>query len=367
MSEATPLRERVMQALCEVQDPELHQDLVTLGMIGEVDASPEAVRVKVILTTPACPLRNEIGDDVKAAVRSVAPDAEVTVEFGSKVQQAKRGAPTGESQLLPEVRNVVLVASGKGGVGKSTVAANLAVALAATGARVGLMDADIHGPSMPIMMGVDGFPVEPNDDKSFDPVEVHGVKLMSMGFFLPPDQAVIWRGPMMSSAIVQFARDCRWGELDYLFLDLPPGTGDVQLTVSQDLDVTGAVIVSTPQDVALADVIRAQAMFEKVQIPILGVIENMSYFVCDGCGKRHELFGHGGARHVAERLQLPYLGALPIEQTLRDTGDAGVPEVLAHPDSEVTDTFRKMAEQVASGISVLAHTRAAETSGEEPH
>jgi len=367
MSDEHPLQERVMQALCEVQDPELHQDQVTLGMIGEVDASPEAVRVKVILTTPACPLKNVIGDDVQAAVKTVAPDAEVTVEFDSRVQAAKRGAPTGKSELLPEVRNVVLVASGKGGVGKSTIAANLAVALAATGAKVGLMDADIHGPSMPIMMGVQGFPVQPNDDKSFDPVEVHGIKLMSMGFFLPPDQAVIWRGPMMSSAIVQFARDCRWGDLDYLFLDLPPGTGDVQLTVSQDLDVTGAVIVSTPQDVALSDVIRAQSMFEKVEIPILGVIENMSYFVCDGCGKRHELFGHGGAQAVAEKLDLPFLGSLPIEPSLRATSDSGVPQVLALPDSDVTMTFRKMAKDVAARISVLAHTRTAETPGEEPH
>jgi ATP-binding protein involved in chromosome partitioning len=367
MSEEQPLREQVMQALCSVQDPELHQDLVTLGMIGEVDASPEAVRVKVILTTPACPLKNVIGGDVEAAVKTVAPDAEVTVEYGSRVQEAKRGAPTGTSELLPQVRNVVLVASGKGGVGKSTVAANLAVALAATGAKVGLMDADIHGPSMPIMMGIEGFPVEPNDDKSFDPVEVHGIKLMSMGFFLPPDQAVIWRGPMMSSAIVQFARDCRWGELDYLFLDLPPGTGDVQLTVSQDLDVSGAVIVSTPQDVALADVIRAQSMFEKVEIPILGVIENMSYFVCDGCGKRHEVFGHGGAEAVAKRMGLKFLGSLPIEPSLRDTSDSGVPQVLALPDSDVTATFRRMAEEVAARISVLAHTRAAETPGEAPH
>ncbi len=364
-----PLEERVMEVLGQVQDPELHQDLVTLGMIGDLEVSEERVRVQVMLTTPACPLRDDIGTSVRQAVATVAPDAEIEVDFGSQVRSGTRGAPEGEeAPLLPGVKNVILVASGKGGVGKSTIAANLAVALARDGAAVGLMDADIHGPSMPIMMGAQGMPVRPHgaDDQTFDPIDVHGLKLMSMGFFLPEDQAVIWRGPMMSNAIVQFARDCHWGELDYLVLDLPPGTGDVQLTVSQNLKVTGAVVVSTPQDVALADVVRAQSMFSKVGIPILGVIENMSYFVCDGCGKRHELFGTGGARDKAAELGLHYLGALPLDPSVRNTGDSGVPQVAAEPDSETAKRLVAMAREVAGRVSVVAHMRSTQ-GGDQPH
>jgi ATP-binding protein involved in chromosome partitioning len=357
----TPLSERILQALAQVQDPELHQDLVSLGMIQDLDASEQRVRVKVMLTTPACPLKDVIGRDVRAAIAGVTPDAEIVVDFGADVRDGKRkGTPDEEGPLLPGVKNVILVSSAKGGVGKSTVAANLAVALAKLGASVGLLDADILGPSMPIMFGVEGNPLEPNEDgKTFDPVEKHGVKLVSMGFLLPPGQAIIWRGPMQSSAIVQFTRECQWGELDYLVVDLPPGTGDIQLTVAQKLAVTGAVMVSTPQDVALADVVRGQAMFDKVDVPVIGVIENMSYFLCDGCGKRHELFGSGGAQRTAERLDLEFLGALPLEQTVRRTGDAGVPQVLAYPDAELTATFMDIARRVAARVSVLAHVRQA--------
>jgi len=351
------LRERVMQALAQVQDPELHQDLVSLGMIDELEVTEGHVRVTVLLTTPACPMKDVIGGDVRAAVLGVLPDAEVEVAFGAKVREGKR--KTGEP-LLPTVKNVILVASAKGGVGKSTVAANLAVALQRLGAKVGLMDADILGPSMPIMMGIEDHPVEPHEDKTFDPAERHGVKLMSTGFFLPQGQAVIWRGPMQASALLQFMRDCRWGELDYLVMDLPPGTGDVQLTLAQQVRVTGAVIVSTPQDVALADVVRGQAMFDKVDVPIIGVVENMSYFVCGECGKRHELFGSGGAEQTAERLGLHFLGSLPLEPTIRKTGDVGVPQVIALPDAEVSQTFLRIAEQVAARVSVLAHMRQVE-------
>ena len=361
------IHERVMRALSAVQDPELHQDLVTLGMIREVVVSETRVRVEVELTTPACPLKGTIERSVREAVSAVVEGLEVEVVLGARVRQGTRAAPEAGQPLLPEVRNVILVASGKGGVGKSTVAVNLAVALSRLGASVGVMDADIHGPSMPIMMGVEGAPVRPNDDGSFDPIDVHGIKLMSMGFFLPPDEAVIWRGPMASKAIVQFARDCRWGELDYLVLDLPPGTGDVQLTTSQKLDVTGAVIVSTPQDVALADVIRGQAMFDKVDVPVIGVVENMSYFLCDGCGKRHELFGTGGAEAKARELGLPFLGALPLVPALRRSGDDGVPLVLAEPDADVSRTLVDMARQVAARVSVLAHVRKANVPGEEAH
>jgi len=359
--ESAALRDRILQALAGVQDPELHQDLVSLGMIRELDASEERVRVKVMLTTPACPLKDVIGRDVREAIAGVVPGAAIEVDFGADVRTGKRaGQPDEQGPLLPGVRNVILVSSAKGGVGKSTVAANLAVALAKLDASVGLLDADILGPSMPIMFGVDGNPLEPNEDgKTFDPIVKHGVKLVSMGFLLPPGQAVIWRGPMQSSAIVQFTRECQWGDLDYLVVDLPPGTGDIQLTVAQKLSVTGAVMVSTPQDVALADVIRGQAMFDKVDVPIIGVVENMSYFLCDGCGKRHELFGSGGAEQTAIRLGLEFLGALPLEQTVRRTGDAGVPQVLAYPDAELTATFTDIARRVAARVSVLAHVRQA--------
>ena len=357
MGDDGQLRQRVMEALSGVHDPELHQDLVSLGMIGQVEATGERVVVEVILTTPACPLKSVIRDDVVNALQPVVPDAEVHVAFSSRVQEGKRAAAEGPP-LLPGVKNVILVAAAKGGVGKSTVAANLAVGLARLGADVGLMDGDILGPSMPIMMGIEGNPVKPKDeDGGFEPVRVHGIKLMSMGFFLPERQAVIWRGPMQSSAIVQFARDCNWGELDYLILDLPPGTGDIQLTAAQRLAVTGAVMVSTPQDVALADVVRGQAMFDKVDVPIIGVIENMSYFLCDGCGKRHELFGSGGAKATAEELDLPFLGTLPLEPMIRESGDLGVPMVLAEPDGEISMTFLDIARKVAARVSVLAHVR----------
>jgi len=361
------MRERVMRALSSVQDPELHQDLVTLGMIRDVQASESHVRVEVELTTPACPLKHTIRASVRDAVAAVVPDAEIEVVLSARVRQGTRAAPESAQPLLPHVRNVILVASGKGGVGKSTVAVNLAVALSRLGASVGVMDADIHGPSMPIMLGLGAEPIRPNEDGTFDPIDVHGIKLMSMGFFLPADQAVIWRGPMASKAIVQFARDCRWGALDYLVLDLPPGTGDVQLTTSQKLEVSGAVLVSTPQDVALADVVRGQAMFDKVDVPVIGVVENMSYFLCDECGTRHELFGMGGARAKAEELGLPFLGSLPLVPELRRSGDDGVPLVLADPDAEVSRALVEMARQIAARVSVLAHVRRAALAGEEAH
>ncbi len=348
-----------MEALSRVKDPELGRDLVTLGMIGKLAVSPAKVEVEVILTTPACPLKDHIGNDVRAAVGEAVPGAEVLVTFGAKVRDARHpvGDPVGDAPpVLPKVKNVVLVASGKGGVGKSTVATNMAVALAADGAKVGLMDADILGPSIPIMLGMPQFPVKPNDDgKTFDPAEAHGISFLSMGFFVPDGEAVIWRGGMQAGAIMQFARDCRWGELDYLLIDLPPGTGDVQLTIAQQLKVTGAVVVSTPQDVALADVVRARAMFAKVNIPILGVVENMSYFICDECSKRHELFGSGGARDKAAEQGLHFFGSLPLVGSIRDSGDRGLPQVLADPESETAQIFIAMARQLAGRVSMEAH------------
>ena len=368
MNERT-LEAVVMEALSRVKDPELGRDLVTLGMIGALTVSPSKVEVEVILTTPACPLKDHIGNDVRAAVGEVVPGAEVLVTFGAKVRDARHavGDPLDEEAppLLPHVKNVVLVASGKGGVGKSTVAVNLAVALAAEGASVGLMDADILGPSVPIMLGMPEFPVTPNEDgKTFDPARAHGVSFLSMGFFVPDGEAVIWRGGMQAGAIMQFARDCQWGELDYLLIDLPPGTGDVQLTIAQQLKVTGAVVVSTPQDVALADVVRARAMFAKVNIPILGVIENMSYFICDECSKRHELFGSGGARDKAAEQGLHFFGSLPLVGAVRESGDRGVPQVLDDPESEVARIFVAMARQLAGRVSMEAHDHPGRGGGE---
>ncbi len=350
--EDASLRNEVLQALSTVQDPELGRDLVSLGMVGEILATPDKVKVQVILTTPACPLKGTIRTDVENAILQKIPGAEVAVEFGSRVRAAR---VAGQGDLLPGVKNIILVASGKGGVGKSTVAVNLALALARQGASVGLMDADIYGPSIPIMLGIEGSPISPNPDNTFEPARVHGISLVSAGFFLPPGKALVWRGPMISKAVQQFVSDCRWGDLDYLVMDLPPGTGDVQLTISQDLNVTGAVIVSTPQGVALADVIRARDMFDGVNIPIIGVIENMSWFVCDGCGKRHDLFGNGGAESTANELGMDFLGSLPLDPAVMKSCDRGTPHVVSRPDSESTRLFTGIAKKVAARVSVLGH------------
>jgi len=253
---------------------------------------------------------------------------------------------------IADVQNVIMVASGKGGVGKSTVATNLACALSRLGAKVGLMDADIYGPSIPTMLDAQE-QVFSKDGKTIQPIPKYGMKLMSMGFFLPPSKAMIWRGPMVHGAITQFLKDVEWGELDYLVVDMPPGTGDAQLTMAQALKVTGAVIVSTPQAVALADVIRAKSMFDSVKIPILGLVENMAYFVCDGCDKKHFLFDHGGARAAAGEMEIPFLGELPLLTAVRECGDKGMPIVEAMPESAVAGAFLDLARDLAERIVVL--------------
>jgi ATP-binding protein involved in chromosome partitioning len=258
--------------------------------------------------------------------------------------------------LLPTVKNVVLVAAGKGGVGKSTVAANLAVALKKHGATVGLLDADIYGPSVPILMGVKDNPekVAVNGGFKLKPPIAHGLPVMSIGFFLEPDQAVIWRGPMLGKALQQLMADVDWGNLDYLIVDMPPGTGDVQITFSQQLKVTGALLVATPQQVALADVVRAKSMFDKVMVPIIGIVENMSYFICDNCNKKHEIFSRGGAERAAENFKIPFLGEIPITPALREWGDKGVPILIQEPNSEVSKIFMEIAAKLAGRISVVS-------------
>ncbi|HZD39908.1 MAG TPA: Mrp/NBP35 family ATP-binding protein [Terriglobales bacterium] len=350
----TVTQEQVIEALRKVHDPELHRDIISLGMVKELAVTDGNVSFSVELTTPACPLREAIEGDCRRALAEVPGVRGLEISFGAQVRGSKAGA--GQTDLLPTVKNVVLVAAGKGGVGKSTVAANLAVALRMHGAKAGLLDADIYGPSVPMIMGIKSEPKKVEVDGGFKiaPTVAHGVPVMSIGFFLDADQAVIWRGPMLGKALHQLMADVHWGDLDYLVVDMPPGTGDVQITFSQQLKVSGAVLVATPQEVALADVIRAKSMFDKVMIPILGIIENMSYFICDGCGKSHEIFSRGGAQRAAERFKIPYLGEIPIAAALREGGDAGVPILVQEPDSQTSRCFLDIAAKLAGQLSIAS-------------
>ena len=347
-------QDQIVEALRHVQDPELHRDIVSLGMVKELAIADGKVSFTVELTTPACPLRETIETDCKKALASIPGITKLEINFGAQVRGSKAGA--GQTDLLPTVKNVVLVAAGKGGVGKSTVAANLAVALKMHGAATGLLDADIYGPSVPILMGVKGEPrkIEVDGVQKIEPTFAHGVPVMSIGFFLDSEQAVIWRGPMLGKALHQLMADVHWGELDYLVVDMPPGTGDVQITFSQQLKVSGALLVATPQQVALADVVRAKSMFDKVMIPIVGLIENMSYFICDGCGKEHDIFSRGGAQRAAERFKIPYLGEIPITPALREGGDAGVPILIQDPNSQVSKCFLEIAAKLAGQLSIAS-------------
>lgn len=334
----------VLKALSKVIDPELHVDLVRADMVKNIRISGADISLTIELTTPACPKKAEIQKDVEAALQSAGISARV--DWSAKV----RASAFQSQSLLPAVKNVVLVGAGKGGVGKSTVSVNLACALQKCGAKVGLLDADFYGPSIPLMTGLNKRPVSV-DQKRLEPLEAHGLKVMSIGFLVDPDQALIWRGPMLHGALMQLVRDVNWGELDYLVLDLPPGTGDVALSISQQVRSSGAVLVTTPQDVALADVVRAKAMFDKVQIPILGIIENMSQFICPHCHQGTHIFDVGGGRKAAEMMDIPFLGELPLELRVRQGGDRGLPVVVGHPDSVEAQKFIEIARNVAGRIS----------------
>jgi ATP-binding protein involved in chromosome partitioning len=337
-----------LEALRKVIDPELRRDIVGLGMVKDLAVEGGAVSLQVELTTPACPLKDAIGRDVEAALRA-AGAAEVKLTFGARV----RGAPgADQAALTPGVKNIVLVGAGKGGVGKSTIAVNLAVALQRLGAKVGILDADIYGPSLPLLTGTLGQRPGSTDGKKLEPLSAHGVKLMSIGSLVDPQQALIWRGPMVTQAVTQLLRDVSWGELDYLVLDLPPGTGDIPLTLAQTVRAAGVVLVSTPQDVALADVIRAKLMFDKVSIPVLGIVENMSSFVCPHCRAETAIFDHGGARVAAERMGIRFLGEIPLELKIREGGDKGVPVVVGYPEGPEARAFVEMARNVAGAVSV---------------
>jgi ATP-binding protein involved in chromosome partitioning len=341
-------KDAVMAALGTVQEPELGGDLVSRKMIKDLKIDGGTVAVTVELTTPACPLKDQIEDEVRAAVMEVRNVKEVHVEFTSNVKR------TGlfDKQGIPGVSHVIAVASGKGGVGKSTVAVNVAVALAQAGARVGLLDADVYGPSAPLMTGVKDGPSMA--DGKIVPLDAHGLKVISVGFMVPSDQPIIWRGPMISSLLRQFLYEVRWGELDYLVIDLPPGTGDIQLTLAQAMPLSGAVIVTTPQDVALADVIRGVEMFRKLNVPILGVIENMSYFCCPNCGTRSEIFSHGGGDRTSKRMDVPFLGEIPLSVRIREGGDAGKPAVESEDPEAYAEAFRSVARNLAGRVSVEA-------------
>ncbi len=345
--------ENIMSALGRVKDPEIGRDLVSLGMVKNVDITGPHVALTVELTTPACPLKAKIEDEIVTGLQELGAET-VKVEWASNVKRSF-GGPAAD--LIPGVKNTIAVASGKGGVGKTTVAVNLAVALARDGARVGLLDADITGPNVPLMMGTTGAQVTGTGGR-VNPVTSHGVQMMSIQYFLTGDAPVIWRGPLIHSAIQQFLRDVEWGELDYLVVDLPPGTGDAALSLSQLIPLTGAVIVTTPQEVALADARKAIAMFDKVNVRTLGVVENMSGFVCPDCGHEHDIFGSGGGEKMARELELDVLGRIPIEPGVRTGGDAGVPITSAqHPDADTSKAaaaLRELARTVAGRVSVVA-------------
>ncbi len=345
---STITSEQVIAALGTKQDPDLHRDLVTLGMIENVAVDGGRVSFTLVLTTSACPLKAQIEDDCRRTVSGIAGVSEVHIDTTSRVRKPKD--PTADRKHLEGVAHVLAVGSGKGGVGKSTVAVNLAIALAQTGAVVGLMDGDIYGPNLPRMLGVNRQPFQ--KDGKIVPVEAHGIRFMSMGLLVDQGEAVVWRGPMLHGAIKSFLHDVDWSGCDYLIVDLPPGTGDVQLSLIQQTVVTGAVIVTTPSTVAIEDAVKAIAMFDKLQVPVLGVIENMSYFVCPGCHERHDIFGAGTAQERALAKGLPFLGAIPLHPEVRVGGDTGAPVVAAQPDSPYALELRRIAGALAQRVSI---------------
>jgi ATP-binding protein involved in chromosome partitioning len=348
MSQIT--EQAIVDALRQIRDPDLHKDIVTLGFIKDLKIDGGNVSFRIVLTTPACPVKAEMENAARELVGALPGVTSVNVTMDADVP---KGRGLGDKVSVPGVRNIIAVSSGKGGVGKSTVAVNLAVALTLDGARVGLMDADVYGPNVPMMLGAGESRPEVEVNKLI-PIEAYGVKLMSMAVLQPGDKPMIVRGPILHGLVKQFLSDVKWGELDYLIVDMPPGTGDVQLSLAQLVPVQGAVLVTTPQDVAIADVRRALRMFETVAIPVLGVIENMSYFIAPDTGNRYDIFGKGGGQKLAAMYRVPFLGAIPLGMEVREGGDQGVPVVIGHPDSPQARAFRQVAEEVARQVSIEA-------------
>lgn len=339
---------KIRETLSRVEEPELRKDIVSLNMVKNISVKDGNVSLIVELTTPACPLKDELRNRVVTAVKALEGVVSVGVEFTARVLQAK---PVQAKAPIDGVKHIVAVYACKGGVGKSTVSTNLATALAMTGAKVGLLDADIHGPNIPLMMGASGR-AEVSDNNKITPITAHGVKTMSLAYVMDTNAPKIWRGPMVHGAVQQMLRDTLWGELDYLIIDMPPGTGDAQLTVIQSVPLSGVVVVSTPQAVSLLDGQKGIGMFQKLNVPMLGLIENMSGFECPHCHEVTDIFLTGGAKAEAERLKIPFLGAVPIDPQIVLDGDSGRPVVVAQPTSKTAVLFVKIAERIAANISI---------------
>jgi ATP-binding protein involved in chromosome partitioning len=343
--------EAVLEALKAIIDPDLRKDIVTLGFIKDLKIDGSNVAFRVVLTTPACPVKEQMETQANEVVKAIEGVENVTVTMDAEVP---KGRGIGGNMALPNVKNIIAVSSGKGGVGKSTVAVNLAVGLSKLGAKVGIMDADVYGPNVPLMLGVaDKQPQIANNQ--IIPIEAHGVKIISMALLAPADKPMVLRGPMLHGIVRQFLSDVNWGELDYLIVDMPPGTGDVQLSLAQLVPVQGAVLVTTPQNVSIADVRRALKMFEQVSVPLLGIVENMSYFIPpDMPEKRYNIFGEGGGKSLADEYKVPFLGEVPLGMEVREAGDKGTPVVISEPDSPQAIAFMKVAEEVARQVSIEA-------------
>jgi ATP-binding protein involved in chromosome partitioning len=341
----------VLSALRAVTDPDLHKDIVSLGFIKNLRIEGADVSFTIQLTTPACPVKDQMRDQARAAVMQIEGVERVSIEMSASVRAA--GSPDAGRAPVPGVKNVITVGAGKGGVGKTTVAVNVALALARHGSRVGILDGDIYGPNVPIMVGLQTQLT--TDGQKILPAERYGLQVVSMGFLTSEDAPVIWRGPMLHGAIQQFFREVRWNDLDYLVVDMPPGTGDVALSLSQTVPVAGAIVVTTPQTVSVADTRRAVRMYQKLNVPILGLVENMSYFVCPGCGRESDIFGKGGGERLASEVDVPFLGRIPLYEPIRLGGDTGVPIVASEPDSVPAQAFRDVAERAAAQVSIASY------------
>ena len=343
----------VLEALKAVHDPDLHRDIVSLGFVKDLAVNGGRVSFSIELTTPACPVKDQMRDQARAAVLQVPGVSQVDIQMTARVREAV-GADGGK-QPLPGVKNVIAVGAGKGGVGKTTVAVNMAIALSQAGSRVGVIDGDIYGPNVPIMLGMKTQLT--TDGQKIVPAEKFGLQVISMGFLTGDDAPIVWRGPMLHGALQQFFREVAWTSLDYLIIDMPPGTGDVALSLSQTVPVAGAIVVTTPQQVSLADSRRAVAMYRKLNIPTLGIVENMSYFVCRNCRHEADIFGHGGGETMATELGVPFLGRIPIYQPIREGSDTGVPLIISEPDSPAAQAFISAAERAAAQVSIASYAR----------
>ncbi|MBF84663.1 MAG: chromosome partitioning protein [Acidobacteria bacterium] len=341
----------VLDALKVIQDPDLHRDIVSLGFVKQVSIDGEMVSVVIELTTPACPVKDQMREQAETVLRQLPGVEKVYVEMTANVRSAS--SPDEGRAAIPGVKNIIAVGAGKGGVGKTTVSVNLACALAQHGSRVGLLDGDIYGPNIPIMLGVQT-QLE-TDGKKIVPAERYGIRVVSIGFLTQDEAPVIWRGPMLHGVIQQFFREVNWGDLDYLIIDMPPGTGDVALSLSQTVPVSGAVAVTTPQTVSLADTRRAIRMYQKLNIPVLGLLENMSHFVCPDCNHESDIFGKGGGELLAEQMKVPYLGQIPLYEPIRVGGDQGTPIVMTEPESPAGQALIDSAARLAAQVSIASY------------